>query len=448
MPQTRIPCPRCRQPIVATVEQVFDVNADPQARQRFLSGAVNVVQCPNCGYQGPVPTPLVYHDPQKELLLTYFPPEMGLPMIEQERYLGPIINQVVSRLPAEKRKGYLLRPQSMLTMQGMVERVLEAEGITRDMIQAQQQRLNLLQRLMAASPESRLEIAKAEDALIDDSFFSMLSRLMEAAISSQDEQAARQMVELQQMLLANTTRGKVLKDQIEETEAGIRTLQEASKKGLTRESLLDILANATETQLATLVGLVRNGLDYQFFQILTERIQRSQGEEKAKLEKLRDLLLEMTREIDEEVQEQSKQAKKMLEEILNAKNVEEATVQNLPAINQLFVDVLRNELQNARQKGNLERSSKLQTVMSTLEKASTPPPEYELIEELMGAEDEKARRVILEQHSQEITPEFLQLLSGLIAQSEGQGQDLDVLSQLEDVHRSVLRYSMEANLKK
>jgi hypothetical protein len=86
--------------------------------------------------------------------------------------------------------------------------------------------------------------------------------------------------------------------------------------------------------------------------------------------------------------------------------------------------------------------------MSTLEKASTPPPEYELIEELMAADDEKARRAILEEHGQEVTPEFLQLLSGLIAQSEGQGQDLDVLSRLEDVHRSALRFSMEANMKK
>jgi len=448
MPQTRISCPRCRQPIVANIEQIFDVNADPQARQRFLSGAVNVIQCPNCGYQGPVPTPLLYHDPDKELLLTYFPPELGLPMTEQERLVGPMINQVVSRLPAEKRKGYLLRPQSVLTLQGMVERVLEAEGITREMIQAQQQRLNLLQRLLAATPESRLEIARNEDALIDESFFAMLSRLMEAALSGQDEQSARQMVDLQQMLLANTTTGKTLKGQIEETESAIRTLQEASKKGLTRESLLDILSNATETQLATLVGLVRNGLDYQFFQILTERIQRSTGDEKARLEKLRDHLLEMTQEIDKEIQEQTRQTKKMLEDILKAKNIEEATVQNLPAINQLFVDVLQNELQNARQSGNLDRSSKLQAVMSTLEKASTPPPEYELIEELMGAEDEKSRRAILEEHSQEVTPEFLQLLSGLIAQSEGQGQNLDVLSRLEDVHRSALRYSMEANLKK
>ena len=50
-------CPNCRQPILADVEQLFDVGVDPSAKQRFLSGAVNIVQCPNCGYQGSLATP-------------------------------------------------------------------------------------------------------------------------------------------------------------------------------------------------------------------------------------------------------------------------------------------------------------------------------------------------------------------------------------------------------
>ena len=41
MPQTRTSCPRCRQPVIADVEQLFDVTSDPEAKQRLLSGAVN-----------------------------------------------------------------------------------------------------------------------------------------------------------------------------------------------------------------------------------------------------------------------------------------------------------------------------------------------------------------------------------------------------------------------
>ena len=76
MAQTQTTCPRCRQPILAEVEKLFDLNVDPQAKQRLLSGAVNVARCPNCGFEGPINVPIVYHDPEKELLLTYFPPEL------------------------------------------------------------------------------------------------------------------------------------------------------------------------------------------------------------------------------------------------------------------------------------------------------------------------------------------------------------------------------------
>ena len=84
MPLTQISCPNCKQSVEADVEQLFDVNTDPRAKERLLGGTVNVVRCPHCGYQGSLSTPVVYHDHTKELLLTYFPQELNLPMVEQE----------------------------------------------------------------------------------------------------------------------------------------------------------------------------------------------------------------------------------------------------------------------------------------------------------------------------------------------------------------------------
>ena len=54
----------------------------------------------------------------------------------------------MNSLPQEKRKAYLLRPQTMLTMQSLIERILEGDGITKEMIQEQQKRLALLQRMV------------------------------------------------------------------------------------------------------------------------------------------------------------------------------------------------------------------------------------------------------------------------------------------------------------
>jgi hypothetical protein len=45
-----------------------------------------------------------------------------------------LISQVTNRLPAEKRKAYLLRPQSFLTIESMLERILAADGITKEML--------------------------------------------------------------------------------------------------------------------------------------------------------------------------------------------------------------------------------------------------------------------------------------------------------------------------
>ena len=47
MPQTRINCPNCRQPLMADIDQLFDVARDPSAKQRLLSVSFNYIQCPN-----------------------------------------------------------------------------------------------------------------------------------------------------------------------------------------------------------------------------------------------------------------------------------------------------------------------------------------------------------------------------------------------------------------
>ena len=394
MPQSRVSCPRCRQPVIAEINQLFDVNIDPEAKQRFLSGQFNMIRCPSCGYEGQASTPIVYHDPAKELLLTYFPPDLGLPLNEQERLIGPFINQVTKNLPLEKRKAYLLRPQAVLTLQGLMERVLEGEGITHDMIQAQQQRLNLLQRLISApSDDARSQIISQEETLIDESFFALTNQIIEASVANQDEQSARELTALQKKLLETTKVGKKLQAQARETDAAIKALQEASKSGLTRDKLLDLLIGAkSEVSLTALVSLTRNGLDYTFFELLTKRIEKAASEKQQQLMQLREKLLTLTREIDEELKKRHEAAQQQLQTLLKAKNIKEATEKFLPQISDYFAETLTSELEDARKKGDLERSSKLQEIMAVIQEASAPPPEIELIQEMIDAPDDKALR--------------------------------------------------------
>ncbi|MEA4908126.1 MAG: CpXC domain-containing protein [Anaerolineaceae bacterium] len=448
MPKTTTSCPRCHQPVVADIEQLFDTNVDPKAKQLLLSGNFNLIRCPNCGYQGNLSTPIVYHDPSKELLLTYFPPDLGMQVNEQERLIGPFINQVTNKLPPEKRKAYLLRPQNMLTFDTLLEKILEADGITKDMIQAQQQRLSLLQRLLSAAPDSRGEIIRQEESLIDSDFFNILSRLAESSMAQGDEQAGAVLAALQQQLLNETKFGKDMQSQAKEAEEAVKSLQEASQQGLTREKLLDLIIDApTETRLSTLVSLTRSGLDYTFFQILGERIEKAGDEQKQKLTGLRDKLLAMTQQIDQAIQQQMEQTKAALDSILSAPNLDEALAQNLDIIDEYFMEIVQQELQAARQQGNLERSGKLQRIQQLIEQLTTPPPEIEFIKELLGATDAAERQQLMEHNQDKVTPEMLQMLNNVIVQSETQNQPPEVLQQLQEVYRAALRFSMQANMK-
>jgi hypothetical protein len=367
MPKTRINCPNCRQPITADIEQLFDVGQDPAAKQRLLSGAVNIAQCPNCGYQGALATPMVYHDPQNELLLTFFPPDLNLKLEEQERLIGPLINKVVNNLPQEQRKAYLLRPQAVLTMQGLIERVLEADGITKEMIQAQQKRLNLIQRLMGQSDDMIEQAAKEEDELIDTEFFSILSRLVESALVNGDEDSARSLAELQRQLLSATTTGRKLEAQNKEVQDAIHDLQELGES-LTREKLLEMLVNASsDVRVSVLASLARPALDYEFFRLLSERIENAKGSGKERLIQLRTQLLEMTQEIDRQMEKRAEQAKQNLEQLLKAKDIATATQRNLGAIDEAFLQVLNSEMAVARQNSDLDRIQKLGQVVQVIQ---------------------------------------------------------------------------------
>lgn len=449
MPQTRTFCPRCHQPIMADLTQLFDTNIDPQAKQKILSGQFNIANCPHCGFQGNLSTPLVYHDPEKELLLTFFPPELGLPVNEQEKLIGPLINQAVNKLPLEKRKAYILRPQTMLTMQGLIEKILEGDGITREMIQDQEKKIGLIRELMTTPEADRLSVLDKKKDLVDENFFALFSRIVESASVSQDHNSMKQLADIEKLLLENTEIGKEVKKQAEEAEAAVKSLQEAGKNGFTREKLLDLLIEApNEIRVATIVRMTRSGMDYNFFQILTNRIDSATGTDKEKLTALRDSVLKMVEKIDRDMAAQALQMEQLIDKVVQSPDIPKVMEQILPVVNEVFIEVLKNQLDKASQKNDLARLAKLQLMVDVIQKASAPPPEYDLIEKLLDAPDEDAMRKILEEKPDTVTEQFAQMIPGLISQAESQKEQADVVEKLRMINRLVLKMSMQANLAK
>ena len=451
MPQTQIACPRCRQMITANIEQLFDVTQDPQAKQRLLGGISNIARCPYCGYQGRLATPIVYHDNDKELLLTFFPPELAMPLNEQERLIGPLIKQVMDRLPPEKRKGYLLNPIPNLTYESMIQTILAKDGITPEMLKEQQDRVALIERLLQASaPDVRSEIIKQNLNLFDEQFFALFSRLAQSAAASGQEPVARGMVDLQKQLLEETEFGRGLKESVGELEAATKALQEAGQ-GLTREKLLElIIASPSDARLRAYVSLARAGLDYQFFQLLTEKIDKASGDEKAKLEAIREKLLDFTNEIDKQLEARYKQAQEFVESLLAQDDVVQAVRDNLDGFTQDAVDAVNQMLRQASEKNDYTRMGKLQKMVEVLREVSTPP-EVAFIEQLLDAPNDAAVEKMLEDNKDLINDQFMEALIGLVGQVDaaaGQGNtEAKALGEkLSTIYKAALKFSMKKNL--
>jgi len=449
MPKTQVNCPSCRQPVVVEVQQVFDVAEDSLAKQKLLSNSVNFLHCPFCGYQGMLALPIVYHDPNKELLLTFFPPDLKTPINEQEKQIGPLINRIIDRMPQEKRKAYLLQPQNMLTYQTLVEKVLEADGITKEMIEEQQKKVRLLERLLTTPKEDRVAIIKQEEDQFDLGFFSIFSSILQSVLDQGDEASKNELVELQQQLYENTKVGKELKQLSRETENALKSLQEAGKEGLTREKLLEVILNAkTDTEISTIVGLTHSGMDYIFFQLLSEKIEAaSNDEEKHKLLDLREKLLKQIEEINNQIKTEMNKSKDNLEKILQAENIEEEVTKNPEVINDFFIQNLQNEIAYARQKGDSERLNKLDQLMGVIEKYSAPLRQIKLLETMLEIEDETALDKLIEEHQDELTDDFISLLNNVIAEYEKSAKDVNLLNKLKLIYKKVLRMSMRAKIK-
>jgi hypothetical protein len=417
----------------------------------LLGGISNMARCPHCGYQGRLATPIIYHDNDKELLLTFFPPELNVPLNEQERIIGPLIKQVMDRLPPEKRKAYLLKPVPNLTYESMIQTILAKDGITPEMLKEQQDRVALIERLLqASSADVRSEIIKQNLNLFDEQFFGLFSRLAQSAAAGGQEPVARAMVELQKQLLDETEFGRSLKESVGELEAATKTLQEVGQ-ALTREKLLDlVLESQNDARLRAYATIARGGMDYQFFQLLSEKIDKASGDEKTRLESIREKLLDFTNEMDKQMEARYKQAQEFVESLLAKDDIVKAVRENLDGFTQDAVDIVNQMLRQASEKSDYTRMGKLQKMVEILREVSTPP-EVSFIEQLLDAPDDMALDKMLEENRDLINDQFMEALIGLVAQvdqatEQGNPEAKALGEKLSKVYKSALRFSMQRNM--
>lgn len=414
----QIRCPRCQTPFVADIINVVDVSQHPELKAALLGGYLNRAQCPGCGAISVVNVPLVYHDPDKELLLVLLPSELNLSAEQQQRLIGRLVQAIMSYVPPEKRKGYFLRPQTILSMQRLVETILEADGVTPEMLAEQRRRLQLLEDLLRAKddPAQLKALLEAHRSEIDYTFMATLTAVAQEAGLTGDPSGGEQILALRDQLLQDPDLAARMPQRLSPD----MTIDQVLEK-------VEPLAGDADA-LAAMVLVNRPFFDYAFFQALTAKIDQAKASGDAaraeRLADLRALILEEASRQDRALQAAQQEDLELIEELVNSPDPQAALREQLGRVDTMFLNSLSTAIESARRQGDVARSARLdglrQAILEIL--AEGMPPEMRLVNRLLGLESAQERQAALAQSAELLSDDLESLLQDLIAEMQEQGR--------------------------
>jgi len=415
-----ITCPNCGRHFTTPVHSIVDVGQDPGAKDRLLRGRINVAICPQCGVGGTLSVPFLYHDPQKELLFVYTPPSALMDSNQQQRFIGSLINSVMTSLPQERRKGYLFQPRTFLSMETMLDEIIMADGLSRQELESQKRKLQLLDRLVNASSDDVIEIiARENEKDLDYEFFLLLNNLIGRMRTQGNEAEAARLQELHRKLLRYSEAAR---------QGDVESEQIISKDELLRR----LLETDDERQRKSLVATARPLLDYGFFQALTaiiEEAEQAGDAEKANRHlDLRAKLLQWIKELDDEAQKIWERKVKLIQEILQSSDWRAALEPQWQEIDRIFLIILDSNIQQAQQQGDTQTAAILQQLadLALVVARDHAPPEVQLLNQLLDADYPEGTQRILEQNRDQLNAGFLKLIDAVIQDLAAQGRQQDV----------------------
>lgn len=420
----QLSCPNCRTPMRAQVFTLVDVGMQPELKNYLLAGQLNMAVCPNCGTPAMIAAPLIYHDPAKQLFLIHFPQQLNARPDEQERFIGDATSLIMRALPPDAAKGYLLAPKRFLTLNSLVDTILEADGISRETIEAQRKRVELISQLVEAfeaGDDQLAALAAQNKDSLDYDFFATLTVFAESSLQSGRDESG-------QILLA-------LRDKLAEL-AGFDAAQLGGEAGAEGEEfedaelgqIIDQLADAPDDALEQLIAEYRPALDYSFFEAWTERIdQAEQAGDSAtagRLSARRTLIVQTVERMDKQAQELFEAGASVLREILQAPDTAAALRANREKIDEAFFLVLQANMVAAERAGNsaaIEQLGAIERLASEVMQESLSP-EDRFINQLLQAEKPQDATKLLRQNPANITPAFVKRLNELADQMENDGR--------------------------
>ncbi|HEX6289895.1 MAG TPA: CpXC domain-containing protein [Herpetosiphonaceae bacterium] len=409
-----VKCPNCGTNFQTPVFQLIDVGQQPELKQAFLSGRVNVAVCPKCGAGGMLSAPLVYHDPEKQIFFSLFPQEVQARPEEQERFIGALQQIVMQSVPADRPKGYLLNPRRFITLTSMLDEILEAEGISKEALAAQRKRTELLGRLLQADEDEAAftKLVEENRAALDYEFFVTLAAYIEASEADQDQESFERFTSLRDRLLQLTG--------FDASSLG------GDEPGV--DAAIDALLAAEEATLEETIAEYRPAIDYDFYAMLTERAEaaRAAGNtaEAEQIEARRSLILETTERMDREAQAMFEGAAQTLREVLQAEDLRQALAERRDQLSEAFLLVVaanRESAQRANKPDIIERLNEIERLTVEVVQESMSPEER-FIGQLLSTEKPQDATKLLRQNAAKITPDLVKRINELAEEMDKGGR--------------------------
>lgn len=440
---THVTCPQCGTPYTAEVHQVVDSKHTPQLKQMLLNGQLNVAVCPKCGAGGQMATLMLFHDAEYELFMVHVPQELHLNQVQREQMIGQLTKQVMDDLPPEERRAYMFQPQIMMNWQTFMEKVLETEGVTPEMIARQKKQSELLQTLMRADKDVQDVLLKERVNEIDETFFAMLQQFVDMASQMQDNKQMVKLTNLRARLMTETAVGQ----RMEQQQMALHKLSREAKKqgGLTPAMLVNhIVANQAQPHVVDALVMAGQGaLQYEFFSLFTAEIEKAEkAGDKAAVNRLTDLRTDLLK-LYEGMQQQSKSimqaAMTTLNTILAAPDKNQALAENAEQIDEAFMTVLVAKMHEADEKNDIAQFQALNEIHSLIyaQMERTLPPHVQLLNQLVRSESPEEQAQLLQENEQFVSDELIQLIDQVMEQAGERGQD-DLNGRLQSVKSLIL----------
>lgn len=430
--RVQISCQHCQASFAVPIWTYVDIGIQPELKTLLLTGQMNVAACPNCGTGGMLAAPMAYHDPAKKFFFTLFPQELNLRPEEQERFVGEASKVALETLPKEASRGYILTPRRFITMQSLIETVLEGEGISKETMQTQRARVEVLSHLAEAleadhgagtldTPNSRLaQTVATHQAALDYEFFLTLTSYIEAALGQGREDSAKMLTELRDRVIALSGFDAVA--------AGLQEPQ--------LEDVVAALRDAGDDTLEETIGNYRPVIDEDVFSAWQQQVEAlpaaEQAAAQAQLEKVRTTI----ERLDSEAQAMFEGATALLREVMSAEDPRVLLRERNKDINEAFMVVIDANINAAARAGQNEVAQQLvgirQMTNEVMQELMTP--QERLINQLLAAESPGEATKLLRKNIAHVNSDFIKQVNELADQMDKAGRK-ELVDRLRQVAR-------------